>query len=374
MSLSFHSKVDIRFAPGEIKSTGGIIKAAGWQRVLIFTDRRLKELGFSRRLKEIISKNNLTVEVFSGVKPNPKKEIIKQGVEKARDFEPDVIAALGGGSVLDAAKAAGIWYSNPEKDLFQLKDPGKRKNPMLPVITIPTTAGTGSEITSWAVITDPGTPAKVSIGGEKMTPAAAVIDPELTRSLPAELTIWTGLDAFSHALEAYLSKFANAFIQDICYLAMKRLIKYLPRAADKGENLAARSEVMLGSLLAGWAMENAGLGLIHGMSHQVSAFYNYQHGLTNSLLLSPVLEYNCEYCKEELQNLTDLFPGNKDFLESMERFCNLLGFKKELEIKSTDLPRLTVQTLENVNSQTNPRKPSAREVEELFCRAFKIKE
>jgi len=374
MSLSFHSKVDIRFSAGEIKSTGGIIKAADWQRVLIFTDPRLKELGFSQRLKEIISKNNLTVEVFSGVKPNPKKEIIKQGVEKARYFEPDVIAAMGGGSVLDAAKAAGIWYSNPDKDIFQLKDPGERKNPMLPVITIPTTAGTGSEITSWAVITDPGKPAKVSIGGEKMTPAAAVIDPELTRSLPSELTIWTGLDAFSHALEAYLSKFANAFIQEICYLAMKRLIKYLPRAADKGKDLTARTEVMLGSLLAGWAMENAGLGLVHGMSHQVSAFYNYQHGLTNALLLPPVLEYNYEYCKEELQDLAGLFPENKDFLENLERFYNSLGFKKELEIKRADLPQLTAQTLENVNSQTNPRKPAAQEIEELFGRAFIIKE
>ncbi|MFW5986066.1 MAG: iron-containing alcohol dehydrogenase family protein, partial [Halanaerobiales bacterium] len=193
--------------------------------------------------------------------------------------------------------------------------------------------------------------------------------------LPEKLTLWTGLDAFIHALEAYLSKQSNDYVNEIAYLALKYIINNLPRAVKDGSNLEAREKMMLGSYLAGWAMENVGLGLIHGMSHQVGAFYHHHHGLLNALLLPSVVEYNYSACVEKINTISKLFPNDneQDFVTVTRNYYDMLGLETEITIRETDIPTMARMAVRNVNSKTNPRTPVQEEVENLYHCAFNVK-
>lgn len=341
-------------------------------RVFLVTDQGMEKTSYVSEIQALLQEKGIGVQVFSRVCPNPHRSVVAQGLEKARAFQPQALIALGGGSVLDTAKAMGIWYTNPEQELWELANPQNRLEAMLPVITIPTTAGTGSEVSSWAVITNPLVPEKVSIGGQGMAPILALVDPVLTMSLPEDLTLWTGLDAMTHALEAFMAPGAHSFIQSICLHALQGISASLPIALEDGKDLKAREEVMLGSLLAGWAMENAGLGLIHGMSHPVSAYYDYPHGLTNALLLPYVLEFNRGECGEEYSQLSHSLFGDGDLVGHIQAFYQNLGFSPQLEIKEADLLRLSTQALENINTQGNPRPVDLESIMGLYRQAFSL--
>ena len=360
------------FGAGRLEDLGEELNKREWERALIVTDSGLMDVGHPGRVENILAERNIKTKIYDGVDANPDREIVEGALETANDFSPGVFIAVGGGSALDTAKAAGIWYSNKQQDLFALKNPEKRKNKMFPVITVPTTAGTGSEVSSWAVITDHDIPEKISIGGEKMAPTFALVDPELTISLPEKLTLWTGLDAFTHALEAYISENANSYIEDICLLSLQRIVKYLPLVINDSSDLEARTNVMLASMLAGMAMENAGLGLIHGMSHQVTAYYGYQHGLTNAVLLPHVLKFNYGRCKRKIDRFISLSDYENDIDGFIERFYQSVNFTENLEIKDEDIPELTEKAAVNVNTRSNPVKPDKQEIEEIFLKAFKI--
>ena len=205
MPIIFNSRPGIMFGAGRLEDLGEELNKREWERALIITDSGLIGVGHPHRVENILEKRNIKTAIYDGVNANPDRESVEGALKAAKDFSPEVLIAVGGGSVLDTAKAAGIWYTNQQEDIFALENPDKRQEPSLPVITVPTTAGTGSEVSSWAVITDHDIPEKISIGGEKMAPSFAMVDPELTLSLPEKLTLWTGLDAFTHALEAYIS-------------------------------------------------------------------------------------------------------------------------------------------------------------------------
>lgn len=370
--MFFSSGVAVKFGQGVHHSLGQEVARRGWRRVLLFTDPGLQETGHATDVLSIIKEEGIECSVFSGVSPNPNLPSVFEGLKAARSFQPQALAALGGGSVLDSAKAVGIWYTNPGKGLLELADPENRQETMLPVITLPTTAGTGSEVSSWAVITDDDVPEKVSIGGQGMSPTLALVDPLLTVTLPEKMTLWTGLDAFTHALEAFLAKGTNPFIQQICLLSLQQIFTALPVVLQDGGDVQAREELMLGSLLAGWAMENAGLGLIHGMSHQVSAYYNYQHGLTNALLLPVVLDFNGDDCSEEFTRINQALFGEGELLDNLDGFYRDLGFAQGLQIKEGDLLGLSRQALENINTQGNPKPVDLQRIMGLYRRAFLV--
>ncbi len=376
--INFTRGPEIIFARGKTGSIGSILKSRKINRALIFTDRGIIEAGIIETVKNSLSEKNLDYYIFAEIETNPLKSVIKKGVEVAQELEPDIFIAVGGGSVLDTAKAVAVYYSNPDLNILEQQGELDDNYNRFPVITIPTTAGTGSEVTSWAVITDPEIPEKVSIGGYCLTPCLAIIDPEMTLTLPSKLTLWTGMDAFIHALEAYLSNNSNEYLNRISYIAMEYVVNNLPIVIKDSSNIYAREKMLLASYLAGWAMQNAGLGLVHGMSHQVGAFYHHHHGLLNAILLPYVVKYNYSVSKEKMDNINKLFIKNskndddKTLTDSIFTFYNSLDLKIELSIKKDDIHIMSEMAVNNVNSETNPRIPDLEDVKKIYSRAFKV--
>jgi len=361
----------MNFGQGRVKELGDIISARNFNKAEIITDKGIINASLLDNIEKSLKGNKIDFKIFAGVEENPSYESVKKGLDELTNYKPDIIIAVGGGSVMDTAKAIAVWYTNKDRDLFDIMESEDKKH-IFPVITIPTTAGTGSEVTSWAVITDHSINEKVSIGGDGMEPLLAIVDPEMTVSLPPQLTLWTGMDAFIHALEAFVSKSSNEFIQKQAYIAMEYIINSLSDAVETGESIKAREEMLLASMIAGWAMQNVGLGLVHGMSHQVSAFYGTQHGLTNAILLPYILEYNRPYCKKELSKINEIFNNDKDIIKNINILYDKLGFKQIIEIRESDIPQMSENALKNVNSTTNPRKPELEEISDLYEKAFRV--
>ncbi len=372
--INFISRPSVIFKRGEAANTGAILKNRNKKKCLLFTDKGIIQADIVERVVNSLTENNIKSYIFDEIETNPLKSVIKSGLKITTTFAPDVIIAVGGGSVLDTAKAVAFYYSNPDLKLLRKKGELKNDYNKFPVITIPTTAGTGSEITSWAVITDPDIPEKVSIGGACIAPELAIFDPEMTLSLPRKLTLWTGMDAFIHALEAYLSTDSNNYVDRIAYLAMEYIVDNLEIVVKDGSNLPAREMMLLASYLAGWAMENVGLGLIHGISHQVGAFYHYQHGLLNAVLLPHVVEYNYPACVDKMNKINKLFAttAEKDLVDNILEFYNKLGLHTEVSIKKSDISVMAEMAIKNVNSKTNPRQPELEKVKKIYSRAFKV--
>ncbi len=373
--IKFMSRAALIFGEGEAANIGNILNEKKMNRVMIFTDKGIIEAGIIKKIKSSLSEYNLQYYIYANIKTNPLKTVVEEGLKITGEFKPDVIIAVGGGSVLDTAKAVAVYYGNSDMGILQEQGELKGSYNRFPVITIPTTAGTGSEVTSWAVITDPEIPEKISIGGYCMAPFLAIIDPEMTLTLPPKLTLWTGMDAFIHALEAYISRNTNEYVDRIAYLAMDYIVHNLPVVIADGSNLQARGKMILGSYLAGWAMENVGLGLVHGMSHQVGAFYHHHHGLLNAILLPYVIEYNYPECEEKMNNVNKLFgPVSTNLTESIFAFYKSLDLTTKISIKNSDIHTMSEMAINNVNSQSNPRTPELEDVKKIYCRAFKVEE
>jgi alcohol dehydrogenase len=267
------------------------------------------------------------------------------------------LVGFGGGSAIDLAKGIGICLSHRMHDIkaFQHKRNIKRRS--TPVICIPTTSGTGSEVNYWAVISDPRTNEKFSIGDPRMAPHMAIVDPELTLTLPRKMTLWTGLDALTHALEAYVSTLSNCLSDLLALEAIKLVLESLDRAVNHGDNLAAREGMALASLLAGAAMQHVGLGLIHAMSHQVSGFYDTPHGP----------EMPQEKCAT-LDSLSEV--AFQEVLADIDRRYGLAD--EVITVRERDLEVMSKRACENVNAKTNPRYPEPSEIESLYRSTFTV--
>jgi len=294
--------------PGSIYFRRGCVaealkEFAGRKRALIVTDDFLYRNGYADDLVVVLKKQGMEVEVFSQVKADPNLTTVRKCVEVANGFQPDLIVALGGGSPMDAAKIAWVLYEHPEVDFADLAlrfmDIRKRiyTFPKMGIkakmVAIPTTSGTGSEVTPFAVVTDDSTGKKYPIADYELTPNVAIIDPNLVMNMPKSLTAFGGIDAVVHALEAYVSIMANEFTDGQALQALKLLKEYLPSAYKNGaKDPKAREKVHYGATLAGIAFANAFLGACHSMGHKIGAAFHLPHGLANALLISNVIRYN----------------------------------------------------------------------------------
>jgi alcohol dehydrogenase len=318
-----------------------------------------------------LEKGGTNYHVWDGVVSNPDAGSVREGVGVAERARPEALVAVGGGSTLDTAKAISACLGNDTQYVFSLVGTKElRSGP--PVFCLPTTSGTGSEVSYWAVITDRGTHEKLSLGDPAFSPALAIVDPELTLTLPPRLTLWTGLDALTHAVEAFLSTLASPLSDLLSREAISVCVRSLGRAVEQGDDLKARGDMALASLLAGAAMQHVGLGLVHAISHQVSGFYDTQHGLANALLLPHVLEFNTPECLEK-----------RKVLDGLTESGNFLGWLKDLyekhaleaeavEIKEKDIPIMAERAKDNVNAFTNPRRAEVQDIMELQRRSFKV--
>ncbi|MAZ66063.1 MAG: bifunctional acetaldehyde-CoA/alcohol dehydrogenase [Kangiellaceae bacterium] len=381
------------------------------KRAAIVTDRFLFNNGYCDEVLEILKKNGLETEIFYEVEADPTLAVVKKGAEMLKSFQPDVIIALGGGSPMDAAKIMWVLYEHPEVDFKDLAlrfmDIRKRiyKFPKLGIkaemIAIPTTSGTGSEVTPFAVVTDDETGTKYPIADYELTPDMAIVDPNLVMNLPKSLTAFGGVDAITHALEAYVSIMANEYSDGQALQALQLLFDYLPSSYKDGADAPiAREKVHNGATIAGVAFANAFLGICHSMAHKIGAEFHLAHGLANALLISNVIRYNatdlptkqaafsqydrpkalCRYAA-----IADhLNLGGKTNQDKVERLiAKVDGIKKELNIPMSireagvneqefldKVDELAVEAFDDQCTGANPRYPLIAELKQILLDSY----
>jgi alcohol dehydrogenase class IV len=371
----------LQIGAGASKEVGAILKSMDLHRPLIVTDKIMVQLGYIERIMECMNDVGISADVFDDTVPEPTVNSIRVGVDQVRSGNYDCIIALGGGSPIDSAKAIAILgkYGGEMRDY---KFPRIVDEPGLPIIAIPTTAGTGSEVTKVTVITDETTDEKMMCLGVGFMPVVALVDYELSLSVPARTTADTGIDAMTHAIEAYVSKKASLYTDTQAIAAMKLLGPNLRRVFHDGSDQQAREQMMLGATLAGAAFSNASVALVHGMSRPIGASYHVPHGLSNAMLLPAVTEYSIPAAADRYADCARAIgvADENDTTETANRklMDELHALNKELQVPSPEafgidrehflgnLSSMANQALASGSPANNPRVPDANEIIELY--------
>ena len=362
------------FGTGARNLSGKYAKNLGAKRVLLVSDIGVQNAGWVDDVIASLNKASLSYTLFTDIVPNPRDFNVKQGVEIYKQYRCDSIVCIGGGSVIDCAKGIGIVVANGD-DILTYEGIDKINSPLPPLICIPTTAGSSADVSQFAIINDITRKVKIAIISKSIVPDVALIDPQTTLSMDYNLTIYTGLDALTHAIEAYVSN-ANSSITDIYALeAIKYLYVALPQVAQNLENLEARGAVMMGSLLAGLAFSNASLGAVHAMAHSLGGWLDLPHGLCNAILLDKVIQFNLPYANEKYKPIARIFEtkSSQDLVKSINDFKTNLKLTQSLEkmgVTKSVIPHLSSMALKDACMITNPKFPSQQEVEEIFYHAL----
>ncbi|WP_428910051.1 bifunctional acetaldehyde-CoA/alcohol dehydrogenase [Niallia sp. Krafla_26] len=384
----------------------------GISKAMIVTDPSMVQFGYVDKIVYYLERNpnNVHYQIFSQVEPDPSIETVMNGTKMMEEFQPDVIIALGGGSAMDAAKGMWLFYEHPEADFFQLKqkfmDIRKRviKYPQLgtkaKLVAIPTTSGTGSEMTSFAVISDKVNNMKYPLADYELTPDIAIIDPQFIMTLPKSVTADTGMDVLTHAIEAYVSVMANDYTDGLAIKAIQLVFRYLPRAYKNGNDEEAREKMHNASAIAGMAFSNAFLGINHSLAHKLGAAYHVPHGRANTILLPHVIRYNATKPKKlatwpkyehyiaderyaEIARILGL--PSKTTAEGVESLVGaIISLAKELNIPMSlesqgiekrefeqQVDVLADRAFEDQCTTANPKLPLVSELAEIYRKAYK---
>ncbi len=358
------------------------IKRRKFKRALVVTDETLLKVGVTNKVLSLLDENMIPYEMFSDIKPNPTISNVKKGLKIAKKYHCDYLIAVGGGSVIDTAKAIGIVINNPEfKEIKNLVGTANTKNPSLPIIALPTTAGTAAEVTINYVITDEEAVVKLVCVDPNDIPVLSIIDTELMSAMPASTAAATGLDALTHAMECYITKGAWEMSDMFALKAMKLIYENLESAVNK--NRDAMDKMALAQYIAGMGFSNVGLGIVHSMAHQLGAVYDTPHGVANALLLPYILEYNGEVCPERFRDMGRAFGLDMNGLSDKEAVKKVADAVRELAVrlnvpqhirdiggKEEDIPLLAKKALEDPCTGGNPREMDLVEFEKLFKIAF----
>ena len=376
---------DLLFGVGAISHVPEIINREGFKRVMIVCDEGIEKAQILDQVIEGIRESNVqcTCNVFSNVEANPTTDTIEAGMHVLRRFQPDLLIGLGGGSPIDVAKALGMLATNGGL-ITDYEGIDRFSNEPIPLLAIPTTAGTGSEVTVFTVITDPVTEYKLTVGGSKLAPKWAIIDPALTTTLPSKLTAATGLDALVHAIESYTSTMSYALTETLALDAIRIISSNLRQAVFNGENISARSKMLYGSLIAGIAFNNTRLGNVHAMSHPLSAMYNVPHGVANSVLLPHVMEFNLPAAPEKFLDIAkamgECIDPNQSIManaykaiEAVKQLSNDIHIPKdfsEYKIRESDIVPMAEDAMKSGNIAVNPRKTTIEDIISLYKKSI----
>ena len=367
--FNFHLPTKVIFGQGCLESLPAELASMDAAKVLLVADPGLDQLGLTSQLEISLTRENVEVATFTSVTSNPTSDEVEAGVAIARESRLDTIIALGGGSPIDVAKGIALVLANGGT-YADYQWAGKEIiHRSRPLIVIPTTAGTGSEVSKVAVVSDPENPFKKGVLSPLMFPHAAIVDPELTRTLPARLTAATGMDAFIHALEAFSGRRANPFTDRLALAAMESAWTHLPLAFADGHNMAAREQMMLAALWGGMAMDQSGLGLIHALSGPLTTHLHLHHGLANALLLPAVLRFNMPAIPLARRTmLNELFglaadAGEEPLIAILTDFVRDLGLPTSLSqlnipLENVDWDIIAEETTRMVLIGNNPRPAS----------------
>ncbi|ASK21567.1 MULTISPECIES: iron-containing alcohol dehydrogenase [unclassified Halomonas] len=362
-----------------------ILANLGCQRPLIITDKMMVQLGYVGQIQATLSNHMIAADVFDDTVPEPTISSIQAGVEKTCRGHYDSIIALGGGSPIDSAKAIAILAKHGG-EMRDYKFPRQVSEVGLPIIAVPTTAGTGSEVTRFTIITDEDSDEKMLCVGSGFMPVAAIIDYRLTLSLPKRTTADTGIDALTHAIEAYISKKANPFSDSQALSAMRLIGPNLRRVYHHGDDQRAREAMMLGSTLAGMAFSNASVALVHGMSRPIGAYFHVPHGLSNAMLLPTVTAFSIPASPERYADCARAIgiASEQDSIDvaNHKLLDELNALNDELQVPTPEqfgikrqrffelMTNMAEQALASGSPGNNPRVPDADEIIGLYQRLW----
>ena len=358
------------------------IKRRKFKKALLVTDDTLLKVGVAGKVISLLDDNGIDYELFSDVKPNPTISNVKKGLKITRKYHCDYVIAVGGGSVIDCAKAIAVVVKNPEfNEIKTLVGVADTKERCLPIIALPTTAGTAAEVTINYVITDEEAVVKLVCVDPNDIPVLSIIDTELMAGMPPATAAATGLDALTHAMEGYITKAAWEMTDMFHLKAMELIFKNLEKAVNKDK--AAMEKMAMAQYVAGMGFSNVGLGIVHSMAHQLGAVYDTPHGVANALLLPYILEYNGEVCPDRYRDMGRAFGLDMDGLSDQEAVKRVVNAVRDLAIrlhipqhiseiggKEEDIPMLAKKALEDPCTGGNPRETSLNDFEDLFKRAF----
>ena len=365
-----------------LKDAGDQVGELGFKKALIVTDKVLGQIGIVKKVTDVLDNKNIEYAIYDETKPNPTVKNVNDGLALLKEKECDFVISLGGGSAHDCAKGIALLATNGG-EIKDYEGVDKSKKPQLPMVGINTTAGTGSEMTLFAIITDEERHIKMALVDKHLTPIIAVNDPMLMLAMPKSLTAATGMDALTHAIEAYVSTSATPITDACAEKAIELISNYLVNAVENGQDVEARDMMAYAEYLAGMAFNNASLGYVHAMAHQLGGFYNLPHGVCNAILLPHVQEYNKATSASRLSKIAKIMGGNIegltdeqgadlciDMIKSLSQTIGIPEGLGVLGVKESDFETLATNALNDACSLTNPRKGNLEEVIAIFRKAM----
>ena len=368
---SYHGK-------GAIKEIATEAISRGFKKAFVCSDPDLIKFGVTKKVLDVLDENGLAYEVYSDIKPNPTVENVKTGVQAFKDAGTDYLIAIGGGSSMDTAKAIGIIINNPEfSDVISLEGVAPTKKPAVPIIAVPTTAGTAAEVTINYVITDVEKKRKFVCVDTHDIPVIAVVDPDMMSSMPKGLTASTGMDALTHAIEGYITKGAWEMTDMFHLKAIELISKNLRGACENTKE--GREGMALGQYIAGMGFSNVGLGIVHSMAHALGAVYDTPHGVANAILLPTVMEYNapCTGTKykdiaiamgvEGVENMSQE-EYRKAAVDAVKKLSADVGIPADLKaiVKAEDVDFLAQSAMDDACRPGNPKDPTFEDIKNLY--------
>jgi alcohol dehydrogenase len=376
---AFSMKTQVEYGPDVFRKTGNIIKQSGCKKTLLVTDGNLAKTGLIEKVSQPIKEMQIAVEIFDQVTSEPTDAIVQDGVARLKESKCDFIVALGGGSAMDAAKCIGVMAENPGHLVdYEGAESSFPNDAKCPLMTLPTTSGSGAEIAGWAVITDTSRNYKMSFGSPCLTPDYALVDPVLTLDLPPAQTAYSGFDALSQAIEGMLSKRRTPISLALGMYAVKLISENLPRAVARGWDLEARSNMSAGSLLAGIVINTSGCIAVHSLAETIGGIYHRPHGLCVALFLPHVMTFNFPGDYSLLAQIAQALGVNTEGYSTRDaaelsifwvnQLLDDLKFPElsEIGLRAEDIPRIAQLAYQNVCTADNPRPMRVEDFESIL--------
>lgn len=357
--FSFSAPTDLRFGSGALDLLGSEASAHGWRKAYIISDAGLRQAGLIERLEAALIAGEIEYQIYQGVLPNPSVKVVEEALAPLAEFKPDLLIGCGGGSALDAAKIVNVLYSHDGR-LWDYEGQDAVPGPCGPLIAIPTTAGTGSEVTQFAMISDPARRRKIPFASRHLLPALAIVDPALTLTLPPMMTAATGMDALTHAIEAMTTIAAQPISDALALRAIELIIENLPPAFSNGQDQEARRHMALASTLAGMAFNNAYVALAHSIAHALGGLYELPHGICCALALPVAMEYNLPARRAQYERIARAL-GASDAeagiarVRELARQIEIPEGLRTLGVKAPDIQAIAQAAMEDGSTLFNPR-------------------
>ncbi len=368
--------------PGALQSVGEQLKSLKAKKVLIVTDEFLNKTGVAGKTKDLIEAEGMEAVIFDGSEPNPTDKNVEAGFKVWQNEKCDALVTLGGGSSHDCGKGVGLLAANGGK-IHDYEGVDQSNNEFVPYVAINTTAGTASEMTRFCIITDTSRKVKMAIVDWRVTAKVSINDSEIMATMPPNLTAATGMDALTHAVEAYVSTAATPLTDASALMAIQLVAEYLPQAVANGDNMVARDKMAYAQFLGGMAFNNASLGYVHAMAHQLGGFYNLPHGVCNAILLPHVEQFNLIGCAEKLSDVAVALGANIegltiheaaqkaiDAIKDLSKSIGIPSGLSELNVEEKDFDVMVDNAMKDACQATNPRTATKEQIIQIFKNAM----